>query len=47
MKINIENYLHQIDTSFKEKGQKDIYMTYVIIFSVIFAFSYLLFLGKF
>ena len=43
MKINIENYLHQIDTSFKEKGQKDIYMTYVIIFSVIFAFSYLLF----
>ena len=43
MKINIENYLHQIDTSFKEKAQKDIYMTYVIIFSVIFAFSYLLF----
>jgi hypothetical protein len=43
MKINIENYLHQIDTSFKEKAKKDIYMTYVIIFSVIFAFSYLLF----
>ena len=43
MKINIEDYLHRIDTSFKEKSQKDIYMTYIMIFSLIFAFSYLLF----
>jgi len=43
MKMNIENYLHQIDEAFKEKSQKDIYMTYVMIFSLIFAFSYLLF----
>ncbi|MDQ7045352.1 MAG: type 4a pilus biogenesis protein PilO [Sulfurimonas sp.] len=43
MKINIEDYLQKIDNSFKEKTQKDIYMTYAMIFGVIFAFSYLLF----
>ena len=43
MKINIEDYLHQIDRAFQDKTQKDIYMTYVMIFGVIFAFSYLLF----
>jgi len=43
MKINIEDYLHKIDHTFKDKSQKDIYMTYVMVFSVIFAFSYLLF----
>ena len=43
MKINIEDYLHQIDSAFKEKTQKDIYMTYIMIFGVIFAFAYLLF----
>jgi hypothetical protein len=43
MKINIESYLHQIDSSFKDKSQKDIYMTYIMIFAAIFAFSYLLF----
>jgi len=43
MKINIENYLHRIDSAFKDKTQKDMYMTYIMIFSVIFAFSYLLF----
>ena len=43
MKINIEDYLHQIDRAFKGKTQKDVYMTYVMIFGVIFAFSYLLF----
>lgn len=43
MKINIENYLHQIDTSFKDKSQKDIYMTYIMVFALIFAFAYLLF----
>lgn len=43
MKINIENYLYSIDASFKNKNQKDIYMTYIMIFASIFAFSYLLF----
>ncbi len=43
MNIHIEDYLHSIDAIFKEKVQKDIYMTYVMIFTVIFAFSYLLF----
>jgi Tfp pilus assembly protein PilO len=43
MKINIEDYLQQIDTAFKDKSQKDIYMTYIMIFAVIFAFAYLLF----
>ena len=43
MKTNIEDYLQQIDASFKDKSQKDIYMTYIMIFALIFAFSYLLF----
>ncbi len=43
MKIIIEDYLQKIDSAFKEKSQKDIYMTYIMIFSAIFAFSYLLF----
>lgn len=43
MKTNIEDYLQKIDASFKEKSQKDIYMTYIMIFAAIFAFSYLLY----
>ena len=43
MKINIEDYLHKIDSAFKEKTQKDTYMTYGMIVAVVFAFSYLLF----
>ncbi len=43
MKINYENYLQNIDASFKNKAQKDIYMIYVMTFAMIFAFSYLLF----
>ncbi|RLA81717.1 MAG: hypothetical protein DRG78_08805 [Epsilonproteobacteria bacterium] len=43
MKINIEDYLHKIDSAFKEKSQKDTYMTYAVIVAIIFAFSYLLF----
>ena len=43
MKINIEDFLQNIDNYFKDKTQKDVYMTYVMIFAVIFAFSYLLF----
>lgn len=43
MKINIEDYLHKIDIALKEKSQKDIYMTYIMVVVVIFAFAYLLF----
>ena len=43
MKINIEDFLHKIDSSFKGKEQKEIYMTYIMIAGGIFAFSYLLF----
>ncbi|MCX6075943.1 MAG: type 4a pilus biogenesis protein PilO [Campylobacterales bacterium] len=43
MKINYENYLQNIDASFKNKAKKDIYMIYVMSFAMIFAFSYLLF----
>jgi len=43
MKINIEDYLHQIDAYFKDKSSKDTYMTYIMAGAVIFAFSYLLF----
>ncbi|WP_455756529.1 type 4a pilus biogenesis protein PilO [Sulfurimonas sp.] len=43
MKVIVEDYLQKIDYSLKEKTQKDIYMIYIMIFSLIFAFSYLLF----
>ncbi len=43
MKINIEDYLHRIDSAFKEKSKKDTYMIYGMILFVVFAFSYLLF----
>jgi hypothetical protein len=43
MKTGIEDLLHRIDYSFKEKGQKDIYMTYAMVFAVLFAISYLFF----
>ena len=43
MKINIEDYLHKIDSFFKDKTQKDTYMTYAMVFAVIFAIAYLLF----
>lgn len=43
MKITIEDYLQKIDHSFQDKTQRDIYMTYIMIFSIIFAFAYLLF----
>jgi len=42
-KINIEDYLHSIDFAFSGKSQKDIYMTYIMIFAAIFAVSYTLF----
>ncbi len=43
MKINIENYLHKIDTYFQDKSEKDVYMTYAMVVVVIIALSYLLF----
>ena len=42
-KLNIEDYLHNIDKIFSQKIQKDIYMIYVMIVAGIFAFSYMLF----
>ena len=43
MKINIEDYLHQLDGYFQGKSKKDVYVTYAMVVSVIIAFSYLLF----
>jgi len=43
MKINIEDYLYKIDSFFKDKTQKDTYMTYTMVFAIIFAIAYLLF----
>ena len=43
MKIILEDYLQKIDSSFKEKSQKDIYLIYIMTFALIFAFSYILF----
>jgi Tfp pilus assembly protein PilO len=43
MKTGIEDLLHNIDHSFKEKSQKDVYMTYAMVFAVLFAISYLFF----
>ncbi|WP_457748314.1 hypothetical protein [Sulfurimonas sp.] len=43
MKINLEDYLHRIDTAFKNKSQKDIYLTYIMIVGIIFSFAYFLF----
>jgi len=43
MKINIENYLHKIDSLFKEKTQRDTYISYAMVVIIVFAFSYLLF----
>ena len=43
MKINIEDYLHRIDSYFKEKSKKDTYVTYAMVASVIIAFSYMMF----
>lgn len=42
-KINIENYLHDIDRTFATKTQQEIYMTYIMIFGVIFSIAYFLF----
>lgn len=39
----IEDYLHKIDTAFKGKTKKEIYMIFIIVVSLIFSFSYLLF----
>ncbi len=43
LKISIEDFLHNIDTIFDKKNKKEIYMTYIMIFAVIFAFAYSLF----
>jgi len=43
MKTSLEDYLQKIDLMFKDKTPKDIYMTFVMIFGLIFTLSYLLF----
>jgi Tfp pilus assembly protein PilO len=43
MKINFEDYLHKIDLALKNKTQKELYMTYIMVVAGIFTFSYLLF----
>ncbi len=43
MKISIEDYLHKIDLSLKNKAKKDVQLTYVMVASIIFAFSYYFF----
>lgn len=43
MKINYEDYLHKIDSALKNKTQKELYMTYIMVVAGIFAFSYVLF----
>jgi len=41
MKLLIEDFLHNIDKSFKDKSKKDIYLIYLMIFGIIFSSSYL------
>jgi len=43
MKINSEDFLHKIDVALQDKQKQEIHMIYVMLFGVIFAFSYLLF----
>ncbi len=43
MNIGIENFLYNIDQNLAKKTQKDKYLLYAMIFSAIFAISYLLF----
>jgi len=42
-KIQLEDYLHSIDKQLAGKEKKEVYMIYFMIFSAIFAFSYMLF----
>jgi len=39
--MNIEDLLHRIDTSLKDKNEKDKKLTYLMVASIIFAFAYL------
>jgi len=41
--INFESTLHSIDTALCSRTKKDTYLIYIMIFSVIFSFTYLLF----
>lgn len=46
MKFNLEQYLYPIDQSFANKKPNEVYMIYVLIAGVLFAFSYFLFWGN-
>jgi len=39
-KLMLENYLQRIDSYFKEKSQKDVYMIYIMIFALSAALAY-------
>jgi hypothetical protein len=43
MKLQIEDYLYSLDQSLSQKSDRDKMMLYIMIFSALFAFSYLLF----
>lgn len=43
MKLNIEDYLHKLDLTMKNKSKKDVQLTYIMLISIIFAFSYYFF----
>jgi len=43
LKIDFENFLHNLDVTLQEKSKSEIQMIYVMVFGAIFAFSYLLF----
>jgi len=43
MKLGIEEFLYQIDQSFAQKEQKEVYLVYLMLFAAIFASAYILF----
>ncbi len=43
MKFNVENYLYAIDQALSQKSERDKNMLFLILFSSLFAFSYLFF----
>jgi hypothetical protein len=43
LKIDFETFLHKLDSTLQEKSKSEVQMIYVMVFSAIFAFSYLLF----
>ena len=42
MKLNLENYLYQLDNTLKPKTQKDLYMIYIMVIALTIGLSYIL-----